>query len=193
MARRQGARGVMIPSTNLIKRCRLFLLLLTWRLTCLNFKSCVSRQPKEYFRTIMRWRVSGAALVVLARPTNGNKGLARWSSSGTGGTDFLTEIPSNIFRFGSGCYNYICAAGLLHIMVRDISYSCGFQGQKIPIQLKVKTFSIFSCILCQYKCLSHDRPHFPSDGFVDPQWVSCVPFLQLPLCRLLLGGNHLRG
>ena len=45
----------------------------------------------------------------------------------------------------------------------------------------------------QYHCLSHDRPHFPSDGFVDPQWVSCVPFLQLPLCRLLLGGNHLRG
>ena len=97
----------------------------------------------------MRWRASGAALVVLARPTNGNKGLARWSSSGTGGTDFLTEIPSNIFRFGSGCYNYICAAGLLHIMVRDISYSCGFQGQKIPIQLKVKSFSISSCILCQ--------------------------------------------
>ena len=38
-----------------------------------------------------------------------------------------------------------------------------------------------------------DRPHFPSDGLLDPQWVSCLPFLQLPLCRLLLGGSHLRG
>ena len=50
---------------------------------------------------------------------------------------FLLVFSLKVSRFGSGCYNYICAAGQLYIMVRDISYSCGFEGQRIPIQLKV--------------------------------------------------------
>ena len=75
-----------------------------------------------------------------------------------------------VSRFGSGCYNYICAAGQLYIMVRDISYSCGFEGQRIPIQLKVG-----SCTL--YLGLSSSPP----DGLLDPQWLCAVPLVQLPL------------
>ena len=45
-------------------------------------------------------------------------------------------------RYGSGCYNFQCAAGQLYIEVRDVSYSCGFRGQRIPIQLQV-----ISCVL----------------------------------------------
>ena len=140
----------------------------------------------------MRWRASGAALVVLARPTNGNKGLARWSSSGTGWTDFLTEIPSNIFRFGSGCYNYICAAGLLHIMVRDISYSCGFQGQKIPIQLKVKISAVGDLLYFQLYPLSNvflmtDHTSLQMDSWIHSGSVVC------PSCSSLCTDCSLEG
>jgi len=38
-------------------------------------------------------------------------------------------------RYGSGCYNYQCKDGRLNIIVRDVTYSCLYNNQKIPIQL----------------------------------------------------------
>lgn len=70
-------------------------------------------------------------------------------------------------RYGSGCYRYQCAAGQLHIEVRDTSFSCGFQGQKIPIQLQVATPGV-----SWTPCL---------DGLLDPLWLGGVPRLLLRL------------
>jgi len=38
-------------------------------------------------------------------------------------------------RFGSGCYKYTCSDSLLNIVVRNISYPCYQQGQRISIRL----------------------------------------------------------
>jgi len=51
-------------------------------------------------------------------------------------------------RYGSGCYRYQCAAGQLHIEVRDTSFSCGFQGQKIPIQLQMGSWIHSGSVVC---------------------------------------------
>merc|ERR1712080_199659 len=51
-------------------------------------------------------------------------------------------------RYGSGCYDYQCAGGQLHIVVREVSYSCGRQGQKIPIQLKVNSWLHTGSVIC---------------------------------------------
>jgi len=51
-------------------------------------------------------------------------------------------------RFGSGCYNYECSRGQLYIIVRDVSFSCGFPGQKIPIQLKVNSWLHTGSVVC---------------------------------------------
>lgn len=51
-------------------------------------------------------------------------------------------------RFGSGCYNYQCSRGQLYIVVRDVSYSCNFQGEKIPIQLQVNNWIHTGSVIC---------------------------------------------
>ena len=38
-------------------------------------------------------------------------------------------------RYGSGCYSYRCSDGRLHIMVRNVSYTCSYPGEKVPVQL----------------------------------------------------------
>lgn len=38
-------------------------------------------------------------------------------------------------RWGSGCYRHHCSAGLLHITVGEVSYSCHRAGQQLPVQL----------------------------------------------------------
>jgi len=38
-------------------------------------------------------------------------------------------------RYGSGCYEYTCKDGRLNINVRNVSYPCYQQGQKVQIQL----------------------------------------------------------
>lgn len=38
-------------------------------------------------------------------------------------------------HWGSGCYNYKCANGRLHIMVANYTYECYFAGQEISIRI----------------------------------------------------------
>jgi len=51
-------------------------------------------------------------------------------------------------RFGSGCYNYYCMLGQLFIEVRDVTYACNYQGEKIPIQLKVNDWIHTGSVIC---------------------------------------------
>ena len=38
-------------------------------------------------------------------------------------------------RSRAGCYSYRCSDGRLHIMVRNVSYTCSYPGEKVPVQL----------------------------------------------------------
>ena len=38
-------------------------------------------------------------------------------------------------RYGSGCYRFQCEAGGLNIIVRNVSYTCSYTGQEIPVEL----------------------------------------------------------
>ena len=38
-------------------------------------------------------------------------------------------------RFGSGCYQYECAAGRVNILLRDVSYPCTRPGQAVGVAL----------------------------------------------------------
>ena len=38
-------------------------------------------------------------------------------------------------RYGSGCYRFQCQEGRLNILVRNVSYSCSYSGQEIPVEL----------------------------------------------------------
>jgi len=38
-------------------------------------------------------------------------------------------------RYGSGCYDYECARGLVSVLIRNVSFPCSRAGQEIPVQL----------------------------------------------------------
>ena len=38
-------------------------------------------------------------------------------------------------RYGSGCYRFQCQEGRVNILVRNVSYSCSYSGQEIPVEL----------------------------------------------------------
>ena len=43
------------------------------------------------------------------------------------------QTTVSMCRYGSGCYDYECKAGLLHIIVRDVTYSCHNTNQKVDV------------------------------------------------------------
>ena len=38
-------------------------------------------------------------------------------------------------RYGSGCYRFQCQEGRVNIVVRNVSFSCSYTGQEIPVEL----------------------------------------------------------
>jgi leishmanolysin-like peptidase len=38
-------------------------------------------------------------------------------------------------HWGSGCYQYTCSSGRLHVLVANHSYTCFYPGQELPIRV----------------------------------------------------------
>uniref|UniRef100_A0A1B0GDZ8 Leishmanolysin-like peptidase n=1 Tax=Glossina morsitans morsitans TaxID=37546 RepID=A0A1B0GDZ8_GLOMM len=66
-------------------------------------------------------------------------------------------------HWGSGCYNYRCDDGRLHILVSNYSYSCHFPGQRLAISIESNGWLHKGTIICP-RCEELCGEHFNARG-----------------------------
>ncbi|XP_039281797.1 leishmanolysin-like peptidase isoform X2 [Nilaparvata lugens] len=89
-------------------------------------------------------------------------------------------------HWGSGCYQFNCAAGRLHIMVANYSYTCYYEGQQLPIRIHQNGWlhkGALVCPSCQQMCQEKFQEvnefcepgiALPSDVVYDMDQLNCT-------------------
>ncbi|XP_049813368.1 leishmanolysin-like peptidase [Schistocerca nitens] len=80
-------------------------------------------------------------------------------------------------HWGSGCYQYLCRGGRLHILVSNYTYTCYHEKQELPIQINVDGWlhrGALVCPSCKELCEEQlkDIGEYCKSESQPPQWLT---------------------